>query len=362
LSLPTLQSELERAYRGRRVLVTGHTGFKGGWLAAWLADLGAEVAGYALPPPTEPNLFTAAGIGDRVRHAEGDVRDLDRFAAVWRAADPEVVFHLAAQPLVRESYRDPVGTLSTNVLGTAHALEIARRQPPRAMVVVTSDKCYENREWPWPYRESDALGGHDIYSASKAAAELITDSFRRSFFQNPFVPVATARAGNVIGGGDWAANRIVPDAVRALAAGEPVRVRNPRAVRPWQHVLEPLSGYLLLGARLLAVSEPGAPDLCSAWNFGPDPSSSGSVADLVETLIAAWGAGFWEADGGPSGGHEAGLLRLAIDKAAAGLGWAPRWGFPEAIRHTADWYRAFYGGEDMASWCRRQIHSYLETR
>lgn len=354
-------NELAGAFAGRRVLVTGHTGFKGGWLCLWLAELGAEVWGYSLAPPTAPNLFTAAGLADVLgsgRHGEGDVRDLPRFEAFWRQAAPEVVFHLAAQPLVRESYRDPVTTVSTNVLGTTHALEIARRHPPRAMVVITSDKCYENREWVWPYREDDTLGGHDIYSASKAAAELIADSFRRSFFQDPFLPVATARAGNVIGGGDWAANRIVPDAVRSLAAGEPVRVRNPRAVRPWQHVLEPLSGYLLLGARLLTAP---APALCGAWNFGPDPRQSGTVAELVDTLIGAWGEGSWEADGGPPGGHEAGLLRLAIDKAAAGLGWSPRWGFREAIHHTAAWYRAFYAGEDMAAWCRRQIASYSEA-
>lgn len=358
------QKDLERVYRGRRVFLTGHTGFKGSWLALWLSDLGAEVSGYALPPATEPNLFTAAHVGSALaRHTEGDVRDLPRFEAAFTEARPEIVFHLAAQSLVSESYRDPVGTVATNVLGTTHLLDLARQsaEPPAAMVLVTSDKCYENREWPYPYRETDTLGGQDLYSASKAGAELVVSAFRRSFLARGGVAVATARAGNVIGGGDWSPNRIVPDSVRALAAGEPVRVRSPRAVRPWQHVLEPLSGYLTLGAQLLAAGS-RADDLCTAWNFGPEPGHARTVADVVETLIAAWGSGSWETTG-EEVGHEATLLMLAIDQARSGLGWSPRWGFATAVTRTAAWYKSFYGGGiDPSALCRLNIAEYLGER
>jgi CDP-glucose 4,6-dehydratase len=352
------------AYRGRRVLVTGHTGFKGSWLSLWLSTLGAQVSGYSLAPPTEPDLFTAAGVREALAaHTIGDVRDLDAFSAAWRRACPEIVFHLAAQPLVRESYRDPLTTVGTNVLGVANALDLARREPPRAIVVVTSDKCYENREWPYPYRETDALGGHDVYSASKAAAELIASAFRRSFLRAAGVAVATVRAGNVIGGGDWAADRLVPDCIRALASGRPIRLRSRASVRPWQHVLEPLSGYLLLGARLLASAEPSeeAPGLADAWNFGPAGESSRTVGDLVDALIAAWGEGRWEQEGTEGGGHEAGLLRLAIDKARAGLGWAPRWDFAETVDRTVSWYRSYYAGEPGGGdRCRDQIAAYVK--
>jgi CDP-glucose 4,6-dehydratase len=353
-------AELQRAYSGRRVLVTGHTGFKGGWLALWLAELGATVTGYALAAPTAPNLFTAAAVaGNLRRHVEAPLEVLPRLRVAWRAARPEVVFHLAAQPLVQESYEDPVRTFATNVLGTAHVLELARREhAPAAVVVVTSDKCYENRELRQPFRETDRLGGHDPYSASKAAAELVAASFRQSFFAASGTAVATARAGNVIGGGDWAAHRIVPDCVRALAAGRPAPVRNPRAVRPWQHVLEPLSGYLTLGARLVAVAPAERAALCDAWNFGPAEASSRLVGELADQVVAAWGSGSWLAiDGG--GGHEAGVLRLAIDKARAGLGWAPRWDFATAVARTVEWYQAFYAGEEMGGWCRRQIAAYM---
>jgi CDP-glucose 4,6-dehydratase len=355
--------DLDRTYRGRRVLVTGHTGFKGSWLALWLCELGAEVHGYALAPATDPDLFTAARVGAGLAgHTLGDVRDLPRFAAALAEARPEIVFHLAAQPLVAESYRDPVGTVTTNVVGTTHLLDIVRRapEPPAAVVVVTSDKCYENREWPYPYRESDTLGGQDLYSASKAAAELVVDAFRRSFLAGRAVAVASARAGNVIGGGDWSPHRIVPDSVRALAAGEPIRVRNPAAVRPWQHVLEPLSGYLSLGSHLLSAGARAGADLCTAWNFGPEPGHARTVSDVVETLLAAWGHGRWETTGDEVGA-EATLLTLAIDKARTGLSWSPRWGFATAVTRTAAWYRTFYDGDvDAASLCKLQIGEYME--
>jgi CDP-glucose 4,6-dehydratase len=362
LSVP-LGAELAAAYRGRRVLVTGHTGFKGGWLATWLAELGAEVHGYALAPSTEPALFAAARVGERIHSTIGDVRDLAAFRAAWLGARPEIVFHLAAQAIVRESYRDPLTTIGTNVLGVTHALEIAREAgAPVALVVVTSDKCYENVEWTWGYRENDRLGGHDPYSASKAAAELVADAYRRSFFSAPGAPLlATARAGNVIGGGDWTADRLVPDAVRALAAGLPVRVRRGSATRPWQHVLEPLSGYLLLGARLLAATEPQREALASAWNFGPRAGASRTVAEVVRATVAAWGEGAFELDPEPTGPHEAGLLALSIDKAVNQLGWAPRWDFETTLAKTTEWYRAFYRGEDVAAVTVGQIADYLET-
>ena len=360
-------AELGAAYGGKRVLVTGHTGFKGSWLTLWLSNLGAEVTGYALAPDTSPALFGCAGVERLCRSVIADVREPAYLARVVAESRPEVVFHLAAQSLVRRSYQDPLETLQTNVLGTANLLE-AVRQAGRAcaVVVVTSDKCYENREWLHGYREDDPMGGHDLYSASKGCAELVTASWRRSFFQSQRlsqhgVAVATARAGNVVGGGDWARDRIVPDAVAALRAGEPIPVRNPDAVRPWQHVLEPLGGYLLLGARLLG---PQAAAHAEAWNFGPRPEDARPVREVVEAIITAWGSGRWQDRHDPAAPHEAGLLRLSIDKATARLRWAPRWRFQEALRRTVEWYRAFHAGAspaDLAGLCRRQIHEYLES-
>ena len=360
-------SRLRAAYEGRRVLVTGHTGFKGSWLSLWLAELGAEVTGFALPAATNPCLFDAARVADRVRHVEGDVRDASALRDAWREARPEIVFHLAAQSLVRESYADPLATLDTNVMGTAQVLEAARAWPDRlALLVVTSDKCYENREWVWAYRENDPMGGHDPYSMSKGAAELVVSSWRRSFFESGRsegeVACATARAGNVIGGGDWAPDRIVPDCMRSLALGDRVPVRSPHAVRPWQHVLEPLSGYLLLGAGLLSRDADERRRYADSWNFGPETANARNVRELVGAIVSRWGSGAWEDVSDPNAPHEAHLLRLAIDKAHAALGWLPRWDFETTIAHTVDWYKAFYTGDDVREWCTRQIAAYMEDR
>ncbi|HEX9050196.1 MAG TPA: CDP-glucose 4,6-dehydratase [Anaeromyxobacter sp.] len=370
MAAPT-RDELRRAYAGKRVLVTGHTGFKGGWLTLWLRELGAEVTGYALAPDPMPSLFLAAGVERACRHVVADVRDLPRLRAAVREARPDAVFHLAAQPLVRRSYEEPVLTVETNVLGTAHVLEAVRQEGrPCAVVVVTSDKCYENREWPWGYREDEPMGGHDVYSMSKGAAELVVASWRRSFFPPARlaahgIAVASARAGNVVGGGDWARDRIVPDAIAALAAGRPIPVRNPDGVRPWQHVLEPLGGYLLLGARL-AAGEPAEARArwCEAWNFGPRTEDARPVREVVDAIVEAWGSGRWEDRRDPAAPHEAGLLRLSIEKARERLGWAPRWPFAETFRRTVEWYRAFHGGaskDDLAALCVRQIDDYLRA-
>lgn len=360
-------AELRATYAGKRVLVTGHTGFKGSWLTLWLAELGAEVTGYALAPDTTPALFERAGVEPCCRSIIADVRDAGRLAEVVRETRPEAVLHLAAQSLVRRSYQQPLETLQTNVLGTANLLEAVRAAGrPCAVVVVTSDKCYENHERPDGYREDEPMGGHDVYSMSKGAAELVTASWRRSFFHpariaQHGVAVATARAGNVVGGGDWAQDRIVPDAVAALSAGQAIPVRNPHGVRPWQHVLEPLGGYLLLGARLLG---PHAAAHAEAWNFGPRLEDARPVRDVVEAIIAAWGSGRWDDRHDPSAPHEAGLLRLSIEKATARLGWAPRWHFDETFRRTVDWYKAFHAGASaatLAGLCRTQIREYLES-
>jgi CDP-glucose 4,6-dehydratase len=373
---PTI-AELRRAFAGKRVLVTGHTGFKGAWLVLWLRELGAEVTGYALPPPTTPSLFEAAGVERACRSLVADVRDAGRVRAALAEARPDFVFHLAAQSLVRASYEAPVETVATNVLGTAHLLDAIRAEGrPCAAVIVTSDKCYENREWLWGYREDEPMGGHDVYSMSKGATELVVSSFRRSFFhparlESHGVALASARAGNVVGGGDWAKDRIVPDSVAALAEGRPVPVRNPDGVRPWQHVLEPLGGYLLLAARLAGVGPggegagiEGRRRACEAWNFGPRTEDTQPVRAVVEAMIRAWGRGSWEDRHVPGAPHEAGVLRLSIEKAQARLGWAPRWRFDETIRRTVEWYRAFHGGagkEALAALCLRQIHEYLEA-
>lgn len=335
-------------YAGRSVLLTGHTGFMGGWLTLWLSQLGARVAGYSLPPPTTPSIFAALGLEQRcASHEIGDVRDAAKLEACIARTEPEVVFHLAAQPLVRASYDDPLGTVATNVIGTVNLLDaLRRRDAPCIVVVVTTDKCYENREWLYAYREVDHLGGHDLYSASKAAADLLTTSYARAFFaERPDSAVTTVRVGNVIGGGDWARDRLVPDAVRAISAGETVALRNPHAIRPWQHVLEPLGGYLLLGARLLEGDAATRARLAGPWNFGPWSDASRPVGELVSELLQIWGQGQWRDVSDMPKSHEASTLRLAIDKAVALLDWSPRWTLRQSLEATVAWYRAFYAGQ-----------------
>lgn len=328
----------------RKVFVTGHTGFMGGWLSLWLADMGAEVTGYALPAPTEPSFFDATGLARRLRSEIADIRDLDTLAAAMGRAEPEYVFHLAAQPLVREAYRDPVTTFSTNVLGTVHLLEAVRRvKSVRAVVIVTSDKVYENREWVYGYRESDALGGREPYGASKAAAEIAVEAYRASYFgaagRSEDAPpgVATVRAGNVFGGGDFAAERLIPDAVRAFGQKTPLLIRHPDAVRPWQHVLEPIAGYLALAARL--ADDPAG--FAGAWNFGPDEDDAKPVGQIADTLAALWGDGAAWRPANDAGPYEAKLLAVTSAKARARLGWAPRWGLTRGLEETVTWYRAW---------------------
>lgn len=332
-------STLAQAYRGKRVLITGHTGFKGAWLAEWLLALGAEVTGYSLPPPTNPSLFAQLGLASRLQHIEGDIRDLAKLRQTVESVHPDFVFHLAAQPLVRLSYREPVETYSTNIMGTVNVLEAVRLAGrPCTIVAITTDKCYENREWSHGYREEDPMGGHDPYSSSKGAAELVISAYRRSYFSAPVsaIRLASARSGNVLGGGDWAEDRIVPDCIRALHRGETIPVRNKVSTRPWQHVLEPLSGYLSLGVQLAAAA-PTSP-LASAFNFGPDPSANRTVADLVQEVLKTW-PGRWEDKSDPSAVHEAGRLNLNTDKAHQLLGWQPVWTFEETIARTVEWYR-----------------------
>jgi len=326
-------------YAGRRVFLTGHTGFKGAWLALWLARLGARVSGYALPPEQPAGLFTAAGVADTLHgHHLADIREADTLARALRDAQPEIVFHLAAQPLVGAGYRDPVANWATNVMGTVNLLDAVRQCPGvRAVVVITTDKCYDNKEWVWGYRETDPLGGHDPYSASKAAAELVAASYRNAFLAERGVLVATARAGNVIGGGDWADNRLVPDAARAAAAGGVLEIRNPHATRPWQHVLEALHGYLLLGARLMG----GEPALARAFNFGPQASDNLAVGAVLTALERHWPELRWQlADTGAGAPHEARNLHLDSSLARDMLGWQPRWALDQALAATAHWYRA----------------------
>ncbi len=344
---------LSSSFRGRSVFVTGHTGFKGSWLCLWLHRLGAKVTGYSLAPPTQPSHFDTIGLRELLTgHYEADVRDAACLERALHQANPEIVFHLAAQPLVRESYAHPLETFETNIMGTAALLNAVRtRQQPCVVVIVVSDKCYHNSEQVWGYREVDPLGGDDPYSASKAAAEIVTASYRASFFPlerlaTHRVKVASTRAGNVFGGGDWARYRIVPDAARSLGAGQPILVRNPGAIRPWQHVLNPLSGYMLLAARMLSSDDPV---WCSSWNFGPMPGEEVPVAELMDLFVSRWGAGCWREAGDPTQPRETGQLRLCIDRAVSILGWRPCWGLKEAVGRTARWYRKFYseGPEGM---------------
>jgi len=342
-------------WSGRRVLVTGHTGFKGSWLCHWLLAEGAKVSGYALAPDTDPSLFHLLDLAQRMRHCEADIRDAAKVAAVISQASPEVVLHLAAQPLVRRSYRQPRETWETNVLGTVNVLEAVRSTPSvRACVVVTSDKCYENREWVWGYRENEPMGGHDPYSSSKGAAELAVASWRRSFPGG--ARIASARAGNVIGGGDWSEDRIVTDFVKAILTDQPLRLRSPKATRPWQHVLEPLSGYLRLADRLC---HPDGDNFAEAWNFGPREESVTTVETLARALTMSWGRGTVESGEQAAQVHEAGLLRLDCTKAATRLDWRGRWEVAETARRTALWYRDFAAGADARTLVDADLAAYL---
>jgi len=349
-------------WRDRRVFVTGHTGFKGAWLSILLQKLGSVVTGYSLEPPSNPSLFQGADAGRGFNSIHGDVRDLAGLTRAMQTARPEVVLHLAAQSLVRPSYEDPVGTYATNVQGSVHVLEAVRQTAGvRAVVMITSDKCYDNREWPWGYREGDRLGGKDPYSNSKGCAELVTAGYRASFFPverlgEHRVGVATARAGNVIGGGDWSLMRIVPDLMRGFLAGETVIVRSPRAVRPWQHVLDPLTGYMMLAERLHG----GDGSFADGWNFGPSDADSRPVAWLADSLVSLWGGTARYEVREVGDGRETGLLRLDSSKARQQLGWQPRWDADAALARTAAWYQAF-GRDSSAAAVRRATESDIDA-
>jgi len=346
-------------WAGKRVLITGHTGFKGAWLCLWLTHVGAEVTGFALPPPTNPSLFESAGIVDRVRSIQGDVRNYDTLRKVAADTRPDIVVHMAAQALVRPSFQDPLLTYSTNVMGTANLLEAVRQcGGVRVVLNVTSDKCYENREWVWGYREDDPMGGHDPYSSSKGCAELVTAAFRNSFFSNSksSARLASVRAGNVIGGGDWAKDRLIPDFMRAAMLGDPLFIRNPHSIRPWQFVLEPLRGYLVLARRLW---EEGS-EYAQAWNFGPNDNDARTVQWIAERITDMWDDGSsWELDPGPHP-HEASYLKLDSSKARSLLGWAPFMNVEAALHWTVDWYKRYRAGDDPYEVSLNQIKAYSE--
>ena len=351
-------------WQGKRVLLTGHTGFKGSWLALWLQAAGARVHGLALAPSTQPNLFSLARVGDGMHSVEGDIRDFPTVQGVVEDVRPEIIVHMAAQPLVRHSYAHPLETYATNVMGTAHVLEAARQsESTRVVVNVTTDKCYENREWVWGYREDEAMGGFDPYSSSKGCAELVTAAYRSSYF-NPEryaehgVALASVRAGNVIGGGDWAADRLIPDILRAIESGQPVNIRSPQAIRPWQHVLEPLSGYLALAEKLTTEG----PAFAEGWNFGPNDEDAKSVQWIVERLTAEWGEGaHWQLDGEPQP-HEAHYLKLDCSKARARLGWQPRWQLSDTLASIVAWHKAFFDNANMKAATLPQITQYQNIR
>ena len=350
-------------WQGRKVLMTGHTGFKGSWLSLWLQSMGAKLHGIALQPPTTPALFDVAQVAKGMESIIADIRDASAIARLVKDFQPEIIIHMAAQPLVRLSYQQPIETYATNVMGTVHVLEAARHAGSvRAIVNITTDKCYDNREWDWGYREDEPMGGHDPYSSSKGCAELVSRAYRKSFLQDAGIAMATARAGNVIGGGDWAQDRLVPDTLLALEKGQPVQIRNPHATRPWQHVLEPLSGYLLLAEKLHEQGQTQAPtqsySYAEGWNFGPRDEDARSVQWIVEQLCHAWGqGGSWQLQPGDHP-HEANYLKLDISKAKHRLNWVPRWSLEQALEHITDWHRALLEGQDMRALCLQLINPY----
>jgi CDP-glucose 4,6-dehydratase len=346
-------------FKNKKVLITGDTGFKGSWLAYWLHHLGAKVYGFALPPERNYDHYAALDLEQLIHHQDGDIRDFNQVWDFLKKTKPEFVFHLAAQPLVRRSYTDPKLTFDTNIGGSVNVFEAVRVTPSvKVLIAITSDKCYKNKEWCWGYRENDELGGKDPYSASKAAAELVFSAYKDSFFEHmPQFGAASVRAGNVIGGGDWSADRIVPDCIRALQKNEPIQLRNPHAIRPWQHVLEPLSGYLLLASRLYENPK----SFGGSYNFGPDSGEMHTVKDLAEELIAVWGSGVIKITKKDDDPKEAGLLHLNCDKAHYDLGWHYRWNFKKTVAQTAQWYKTVNDGGNAVSITRQQIIEYMES-
>ena len=345
----------EKFWADRKVFLTGHTGFKGSWLSLWLSELGAEVKGYALSPQTSPSLFEVAQVAERVESEIGDIRDLEQLIQSVQSFQPDVLIHMAAQPLVRASYSQPLETYDINVMGTVKVLEAAKNcSSIRSIVNVTTDKCYENKEWVWGYRENEPMGGHDPYSSSKGCSELVTSAYRRSFMQEKGVGLASARAGNVIGGGDWSDDRLVPDILRAFENEQPVLIRNPSSTRPWQHVLEPLSGYLVLAQKLFE-----SPDLYSdGWNFGPDEDDAKPVSWILTKMVEQWPGATWELEGGDHL-HEAGFLKLDISKAKARLAWVPTWDINMSLLKVVKWHQAWIGGEKMQAYCVQEIKEYM---
>lgn len=349
---------LFKEYRGKRVLVTGHTGFKGTWLTLILKKLGAEVLGYSLEPNTNPSLFNICNLHNEIKNVYGDIRNSAFLEEIVKEFNPDIIFHLAAQPLVRLSYKNPKLTYETNVIGTLNVYEAARKcSNLKAIVSITTDKCYENREWVYGYRENDPMGGYDPYSSSKGCVELLSNSYRNSFFEKEGILLATCRAGNVIGGGDWAEDRLIPDFVRAVSKNEKIIIRNPLATRPWQHVLEPLSGYLKIGEKLLE----GKKEFAEGWNFGPNDSDILSVKDILDESIKVWGKGAYELDKNENP-HEAMSLKLDISKARINLKWKPQYDVYKAVNETINWYKNYYAGSyDMKKYTEEQIENYFNV-
>jgi len=343
-------------WKSKKVFLTGHTGFKGSWLSLWLHSLGAEVQGYALAPETQPSLFIEADVGSKVASEIGDIRNLKQLQQSMTEFNPDILIHMAAQPLVRLSYKEPIETYETNVMGTVKVLEVARSCPNlKAIVSVTTDKCYENKEWVWGYREDEAMGGYDPYSSSKGCAELVTSAYRRSFIQDKGVGLASARAGNVIGGGDWSGDRLIPDILKAFENKQPVTIRNPKSTRPWQHVLEPLSGYLVLVQKLY--EQPN--DYAEGWNFGPHEEDAKPVDWILNRMVKQWGKGVsWGLDKG-NHPHEAGFLKLDISKAKSRLQWQPTWHLNQTLERIINWHQAWLNKEDIQAKCLQEINEYM---